>query len=567
MSLFERVEQMARQYSRPCYEDRLSHVRQFYFQELAALNFCNPWQRKGRSGKEVSFTCDKMVKLPSGELTLSTCFFAEKKGHAVLGIGCIRKFEAFCNGVLCCSTLAEGTLYDVFGAENHPFLIPVKKGMNTLTVSVYSPEVKGALFCCRVLGKEKLKLPVVPYAPVLSHPGQGTLCITFRSVGAVGGGIEYRKKGETAWQTVWDHRNGLIHRHSLHRIFLEDLVPGADYEYRTILIDPRDPDVRKRGAKRTFTAPPAEDCGKFSFFFTADPQFTPEIQNCFLKELLEGSQAESCDFLVLGGDINSRYSTERIERDLFRVLHKYAGSDKSVVMLRGNHELRGPEPDAFMDFWSDREGSTYYMFRFGDTAFLVLDSWENRKADHPRSKYYSRHNLDDVFLQKEKEFVRKAVTSEPWQSARRRIVLAHGAPCSHYDSAATMYKWLQEMTDGFFEGKEPVSSVHLWLAGHTHIYTRSIPGCDDLAALAPPPPPGKSGKEYIFPVMTVCGPNRKGLPQLSCFRVDAGSDGSLTVRAFDDQGDLFEEIRIGEDHSIEEKLSLKHFTPREFQPK
>ena len=130
-----------------------------------------------------------------------------------------------------------------------------------------------------------------------------------------------------------------------------------------------------------------------------------------------------------------------------------------------------------------------------------------------------------------------------------------------------MYKWLQDMTDGFFAGHDPVSPVHLWLAGHTHIYTRSIPGSDDLAALAPPPPPGKSGKEYIFPVMTVCGPNRKGLPQLSCFRVDGFPDGSLTVRAFDDQGTLFEEIKIGVDHSIEEKLSLKHFAPGEFQPK
>ena len=550
-----------------CYEDRISHVRQFYFQEPAALNFCNEWQRTNRSGRQVRFTCDRMVKLPSGELTLSTCFHAEKKGHAVIGIGCIRKFEAFCNGILCCSTLNEGKLYDVFGPENHPFLIPVKKGMNNLTVSVRSPEVKGALFCCKVLKKEDLKLPAVPFAPVLTHPGKGTLCIVFRSIGAVGGGIEYRKEGEKEWQMIWDHRNGLIHRHSLHTIFLNDLVPGAVYEYRTVLIDPRDPDVRKKGTIQRLTAPPGEKEGRFSFFFTADPQFTPEIQRIFLKELLESSQANTCDFLVLGGDINSRYSNERIERDLLSVLQKYAGPEKSLVMLRGNHELRGPEPDAFVDFWSDREGSTYYMFRFGDTAFLVLDAWENRVADHPRSKYYSRHNLDDIFLQKEKEFVRKAVTSEPWQSARRRIVLAHGAPFSHYDSAATMYKWLQDMTDGFFAGNDPVSPVHLWLAGHTHIYTRSIPGSDDLAALAPPPPPGKSGKEYIFPVMTVCGPNRKGLPQLSCFRVDGFPDGSLTVRAFDDQGTLFEEIKICEDHSIEEKLSLKHFAPGEFQPK
>lgn len=543
------------------YGDTFSVVRNFYHKGPAALNFCNPWQRQYDTQEAVTLRIRGIIKLNSAKaVRLTTVFSAEAKGSALIGVGCYRRFEAFCNGVLCCSTLAEGDIYDALAPENHPFLIPVNEGENKLEIIV-SPGEKGAEFCCRVLDREFLKLPVLPYPPVLSHPDKGSVSVLARTVGAVGSGIEYRKKGEKEWDLQWDQRSGLIRRQSLHKFFLHELEPGAEYEYRILMIDPRDPDVRRRSRTFSFTAPPGESCGNFSFFFTADPQFTPQVQCSLLKGLLEGAKARECDFLVLGGDINSRYSNARMEKDLIPTLQKYAGSDKILVMLHGNHELRGPEADGFVDHWSDEKGNTYYMFRFGDTAFLVLDAWENRPAEHPRARYYSRHNLDRVLLDAENAFVAETVASKAWQSARRRIVLAHGASFSQYDSARTMYVWLQEMTDRFFCGKTPLSAVHLWLAGHTHIYTRSLPGSDGIAAFTMPPYPAKSGKDYIFPTVSCCGPNRRGLPQLSAFRVDAGKDGSLKVRSFLPDGSCFEEFTIAEDHAVTESLSLPHFTP------
>ena len=547
--------------SRSLYGDNSAVVRNFYFNGPVRLNFCNPWQRQWGKRAVETFRCSGIVKLPAqGRIRLTTAFYAEAKGSALIGVGCYRHFELFCNGTLCCSTLTEGEFYDALAPENHPMLIPVTAGENQLEI-IIEPGEKGAEFCCAVLEKEALKLPVLPYAPVLSHPGTGCLSILARTVGAVGSGIEYRKKNSSKWLLQWDERGGLIRRQSLHKFFLENLEPGCEYEYRILMIDPRDPNVRRRSKKYKFTVPPAENHGKFSFFFTADPQFAPSVQRSLLRGVLENCHADTCDFLILGGDINSRYSNARTEKDLISTLQKYAGCDKYLVMLHGNHELRGPEADGFIDHWSDREGNTFYMFRFGDTAFLVLDAWENRPAAHPRARYYSRHNLDDVLLEKENKFVQQSVASAAWKNARRRIVLAHGASFSQYDSAATMHVWLQEMTDAFFCGKEPRSKVHLWLAGHTHIYTRSIPGSDELTAFAMPPYPDKSGKEYIFPVLTCCGPNRRGLPQLSAFRVDAAEDGSLTVRSYLPEGKCFEEIRINEDNSVEERLSLPHFMP------
>jgi hypothetical protein len=78
-----------------------------------------------------------------------------------------------------------------------------------------------------------------------------------------------------------------------------------------------------------------------------------------------------------------------------------------------------------------------------------------------------------------------------------------------------------------------------------------------------PPFPDKSGKGYLFPAVSCCGPNKKGLPQLSGVRVDAFENGDLKVRSFLPDGGCFEEFIIHEDHAVEEIISLPHFIPVE----
>ena len=538
-------------------------LRKFYFSGPVPLNFCNVWYRTRKNSSPAEFFCTGKVRIPvKGEVTFSTDFTALENGSAVIGIGCMRKFTAVCNGVLCCSTLEEGTIYDELSPANHAFLIPVRKGKNHLEVHIM-PGSPGTEFCCKVLEKNDFKAPCLPVAPIIGHPDSQSVSITLRTVGNVGSGIEYRIKNTSQWQLLWDHDNGLICRRSLHKFFLKNLQPDSEYEFRAVMTDPADPDRKHRSRIFHFHSPVDDSCSQFSFCFTADTQFVPELQKQLLQGVLRSAGADTCDFLVFGGDINSRYSTYRMEHDFFPAVHGAAGEEKPVVMLRGNHELRGPEPDSFCEQHGDESGLSYRLFRFGDTAFLMLDAWENRAAESPRGKYYSRYNLDKIFLENEKNFVKQAVNSEKWRSARRRIVLAHGASFSQYDGAATMPYWLQDMTDEFFCGHTPESSVDLWLAGHTHIYTRSFPRSSQLAAFKMPAAPQKSGKDYIFPVLTCCGPNRRQMPQLSAFRVDACEDGSLHVRSVLPDGTVFEEINIAPDHTIKELRSLPCFEPEQ----
>ena len=130
------------------------------------------------------------------------------------------------------------------------------------------------------------------------------------------------------------------------------------------------------------------------------------------------------------------------------------------------------------------------------------------------------------------------------------------APCEEEPAPllAKAKRWL----DIYFAGKEPVSRLNLWLAGHTHRYSRSIPGTAVIAAPVPPKTPHKDGRDYCYPVFTVAGPDAAQPIQASAFRIDA-EPGKLVVSAFSPDGACFEKIELADDGAVTERISLPHF--------
>ena len=88
---------------------------------------------------------------------------------------------------------------------------------------------------------------------------------------------------------------------------------------------------------------------------------------------------------------------------------------------------------------------------------------------------------------------------------------------------------------------------------------RSIPGTDEVAAeQQPKDAPIAGGRDYIFPVLTVTGPNQTGLLEASAFRIDADRD-KLLIRAFAPSGKCFEQVEITPDGNMKEIISLPRF--------
>lgn len=524
------------------------------------------WQNERRPGRDFALDAcidlDKLCANPivpcQSEGVVYTAITASRDGIMMLGIGADWWAEGYCNGELVLDTTVTGNGQSLIMAENHRVLMPVKQGENLLAIRIRRGSATWNFACLAWISFAPPAEPALTHGPWLSNADTDTLTVNFTCSTPLGCGVEYRPAGTADWTLVWHQRQGQILRRTFHAIHLCHLTPAQAYEYRIVCIHPDTYVKTPLGDTHSFCLP-APNVTTFSVFFTADLQFSLDTQHRLFGNMLKASHAETCDLFVLDGDVNSAFLPDDVIRGPFEQLQSCGTDHKPLVIIRGNHELRGAAGDQFLDYFASQDGTSYSVFRHGDTAFMVIDSWEDKPANTP-GHAYCKWNLDDVFIQAETEWLAQAVKDPKWTQATRRVVLCHGAAYSHYDSCLTIPFVLQKMTDPYFAGKNPLSRLNLWLTGHIHQYLRSIPGTAEIAAPEPPPKPFKDGTDYVYPVLTVAGPTSRSKLQASCFRLDFDDTG-ISIRSWDHEGKPVEDIRLDNNGSLTENLSLPHYIP------
>ncbi len=522
------------------------------------------WELKKRDGinfhldacKDLDRLCADSPMPEGSEGVLYARLTAPESGTVLIGFGADWNMEVYCNGSKVLDTFEKGNGRELVMPNNHRVMFQVNRGDNLIAVHVRRGSRTWNFASGCLSSSVPEPDPVVESGPWISNMDAGCATVNFGVNGKIGCGVQYRRKGEDEWVLKWDAEHCRIVRREFHSIDLTGLEPGADYEYRIVCIHPDSYMEYPLGEVQQLHIPDLES-GRFSLFFTADLQFEHEMQAEYLGRMLEAADGASCDMFVLGGDINSAFLPEKVIDGPIRLLQGYGISGRNLVYVRGNHELRGEDGDRFHEYFSSMDGTTYGLFRYGDTAFLVLDSWEDKPAGTPGHPY-CKWNMDDDFIREETEWLKGAMQSDKWITAGRRIVLCHGAPYSHYDSCLTIPFVLQKMTDEYFRGKDPVFRINAWLTGHVHRYLRSVPGTDEIAATQKPPKPFSGGADYCYPVFTVAGPG-SCREKASCFRLDFDEEGGMLVQSWDENGTLLEKLRYSNDGSCEEIVSLEHF--------
>ena len=517
------------------------------------------WQFQRREGR--AFALDACINLDTlcqntpvpnqSEGVLYATISPAKPINAVLGIGCDWCFEAYCDGKLLKSTFDTGNGTDYIFPANHRVNFLAEAGEHLLAIRVRRG-LKSWYFACHTCSPVPPPEPAIDKGPWLANPNVGTMTIAFLCKTELGCAVNYRLQGTDRWQTVWHQRQGQCLRRKYHAIPLTNLAPGKTYEYQIIAIHPDRYLPVAISPIYAFNVP-EDKATKYSFFFTADLQFPLDKQHDILGRLLDAADARTCDFFILGGDVNSAFLPENVIRGPFAQLCEYGAASKPIIYLRGNHELRGDYGDQFLDYFATSIGTTYDLLRLGDTAFLMIDSWEDKDA-HTPGHTYCQWNLDELFYQQQTDWFNQTMADPRWTQAARRIVLCHGAPYSHHATYLSIPNFTQRLTDPYFEGKPPRIPINMWLTGHIHVYQRSIPGTDEIATPEKPRPVVKDGLNYTYPVLTVAGPG-KHCYQASCFRVDADHNG-FTVRAWNENGELIEHIHYDNDNTCQEIIAL-----------
>jgi hypothetical protein len=335
-----------------------------------------------------------------------------------------------------------------------------------------------------------------------------------------------------------------------HSIMLPEVPAANSVEYRIIT---RDFFWQNEEISPVCTVPVLASSGEHSLFITSDLQVTQQRRQEMMREFCANCNAGEAGLFCSLGDIGSLFhdfKKEYFECMLSPFLAS-CGSSPIWIPGRGNHEGRGPDTGA----WAKYIGATFYDFYYGDTAYLVLDSGEDKRVPDKDWHFYTRRIEFTALFQAQRKWLNKVVNSPRFRNAKRRVILCHSTPFeinADFEEfhEQFMARNLRSLLGDYFYSPNPPFKIDLWISGHTHKSCRFTPGKDEFAAYPESPfkyrlCPGEVGR-YPFPVLILDGPG----PHAPSGALVKFSRDNIEVTARHSDGALIDHFRINHDGTI-----------------
>lgn len=246
------------------------------------------------------------------------------------------------------------------------------------------------------------------------------------------------------------------------RVRLAGLMPGLTHAYRVITESMVEPAERHESAWRELrTLDPQAPSTRFVVWNDT------HLQEETVRRL--HASTPSADFLVWNGDICNDWTKEEL---LIPTLLHPAGTDYTakapLMFVWGNHDLRGAHGFRLADYVATPSGKSWYAFRSGPVAVVVLNTGEDKADDHPSFK--GRVASEPLRVEQAAWLKQEVLTNPGLRDAPYRIVICHiplrwtqetGAENREYDSFSGRSR--QHWHDALVEWKAQVV-----VSGHMH---------------------------------------------------------------------------------------------------
>lgn len=262
-------------------------------------------------------------------------------------------------------------------------------------------------------------------APYLQNPTGNGITVMWHTSVPSRGWVEYGTDTVrlTKKQTIVDGQ--VISNTCLHKIRLDNLVPGQKYYYRV-----GSQEITLYGAYKkdfgetavsgfsSFTLPP-EKTADFTALVFNDLHNTPGT----LHRLYEQVKNVPYDFVICNGDIiDAPHTAVDAVRFISEVNRTVKANEVPVIYLRGNHEIRDAYSMELKEQFDYIGGKTYGAFNWGDTRFVLLDCGEDKPDDH--WVYYGLNDFTQLRTD-EAAFLKKEVASPAFKKAAKRVLVHH----------------------------------------------------------------------------------------------------------------------------------------------
>lgn len=307
--------------------------------------------------------------------------------------------------------------------------------------------------------------PVFAEGPYLVATGETTATIVWFTDTPSHAKVLYGPEGDLS-EIAEPQVDGLVPVGTRHVVFLEGLSPGTTYSYeavatRVVKLKAYWPDkgLDVRSGPHRFTTLDRSN-PSVSFSVVTDTHEDTER----IGRLNEAIDWESTEFLVHLGDAFHWIETEEhVFRAWLRPTLDGLGQDKSLIFVRGNHEMRGPFARRFADYVPTPEGRFYYARDAGPVHLMVLDTGEDKADD---TNVYAELNQTAPYRAEELAWFRDHVkTNARLGGAPFRVLLMH----------APDWGWLADGPGPWVETANG-AGVDLVIAGHRHRFSHTPPG-------------------------------------------------------------------------------------------
>lgn len=261
--------------------------------------------------------------------------------------------------------------------------------------------------------------------PYLQNPVGGGITVMWHTTVPTHSWVEY---GTDTLKLTKKHTlvNGqIISNNCLHKIRLDNLIPGQRYYYRVC-----SQEITHYGAySKSFGNMAVSDFSSFVLPQEKATDFTAIIFNDLhnmpktLALLHEQVKDLPYNLVICNGDIIDAPHTPDHAISFISLLNRTMKANHvPVIYLRGNHEIRDAYSMDLKEQFDYIGGKTYCAFNWGDTRFVLLDCGEDKPDNH--WVYYGLNDFTGMRAE-EADFLRAEVSGKPFRKAAKRVVVHH----------------------------------------------------------------------------------------------------------------------------------------------
>jgi hypothetical protein len=309
--------------------------------------------------------------------------------------------------------------------------------------------------------------PVITAGPYLVATGETTATVVWFTDTPSQAKVRYGKGGSLS-RVVEPQVDGLVPVGTRHVVHLEGLSPGTEYTYeavatRVVKLKAYWPDkgLDARSGPHRFTT--FDRNGPFVSFSVVTDTHEDTERIGRLNRVVDWGSTE---LLVHLGDAFHWVDTEeQVFRAWLGPTLAALGSGTSLILVRGNHEMRGPFARRLRDYIPTKEERFYFARDAGPVHLVVLDTGEDKPDS---TNVYAELNRTVPYRAHELAWFRDHLRSTARVAeAPFRVILMHQPD----------WGWLEDGPDAWKEAADD-AGVDLVLAGHQHRFSYAPPGPD-----------------------------------------------------------------------------------------